>query len=214
MGKAISLNGRDLGKYPVAESEDHGHFGRKIAIGTGLLGAAAAAFMGYKALTNDSPKNTATEVQKALSDPKAQTLVVENPREYRERALAEFNETGRVPDESRTAYGHALPQIGFQLSDYLNAMNDYLRLSPKLGQINASEISSVEKISRRDFERFLRNYKMTKEHCQKLYGEIYVVSVLSDKNPTAEGKYFARIENDKIDIITKKPAGFNSIGKN
>lgn len=192
MGKAVTLNGHALGKYPVAESEGHSHLGRKIAIGGGILGAAFGAFLGYQALTNDSPKNTAEEVQKALSNPKAQTQVVENPNNYKDKAIQSLNNSIKSESLPKASGKPALSDLAVVKDDgwiYPNEVDkNYDFSDPK-----QAALAWIEAFNNNDSEAFTNSTTFFSKAGHALTYLRYVV-LKTDKEPE-NYKEFSRLYN-------------------
>lgn len=94
MGKVDALKGpHEIGKYGDHE-EKKNHLGLKIGLGAGISTAIIGGFFGYKALTNDNPKDTAAEVQGALNDPEKKVQMVE--KNYGKEAIEDLNSSSNV----------------------------------------------------------------------------------------------------------------------
>lgn len=94
MGKVATLNGREIGKYPVQEKKKN-HLGLKIGLGVGIPTAIIGGFFGYKALTNNNQVSTA-EVQAALAPQDKKVEVVK--KDYGQEAVKDLK-AGVLPIE-------------------------------------------------------------------------------------------------------------------
>jgi hypothetical protein len=159
MGKAATLNGHALDKYPVMESEYNGHLGRKIAIGGSILGAAAlGTFLGYKALTNDSPKNTAEETQK-LYNPKKQEQVIRNPNESRNLVINDLKkqmgeDAKAAPQPNEEVYGGHFTKKDFAEAvepGFKRWVGPDVHITPDEIKLTPLTLKDLERLYRRDF---------------------------------------------------------------